>query len=878
MKNENNEIRDFSYHEFKTNSDDFVKDIATLLALGNTTKEARDISKNLKKASVPSKDECWNIVYPNPDFTLLNTTRTITSFEDINSKEYEIVTRDQISHITDTVILRAQTRPKDRIIDSDNIDTTLDEEIGDISKDSATMYLEIYMPKYLCDTELQDPTQQRDGVTIPKLINKKSGEQNAQVRNYHNCFMRIFDNPNEDYSGPAENEIDMVTGDISKFNSASSEWTKLSWFTDFENIFKEDLGIDGSGALRVPVTSSLNNKTKIKVYANIHPNRAIITVVGNPNIDYGDNRYLIGQAYIGAVDSFDFSKADVVGNFGIYTTSSSVPAIPKFKKSYSDTFDGIKTLGSDNNKTPKKIKISTDSDFQEENRTYSTGIKIGTIPFLDAIYGKNRPADEVINYKYHKRNIPRNFDLNIAGGQTTIYTPSIKLVVGSSKSTYTQNIGYYDLIRTNLITTANRNNYSIVSRVYLSPDKYTYPGDFPIKYKLEDKGEYIDINVTYNLQDIYYYLLKFIKPIDTDNYATTIGFQMYSDSYLNSSTYLVDNSSYANSVGLNANVYLLFDEVEERNIQTGGCDRDKYGNLIVCNYQNTYGESTANGTTDFAMYMTASNDYFQKHYFMFSSTEQFMKKYQYGKSAFTDEFFADRIKICHTSEGVRGLLSGLIVIDAESLYPFDELIVNKDFTKYKDRPQETYVYLPLTTPYTPFANSPNERYGTGLEKELKYLEYDDNSKCDGALREVQETHKDIYSVTNGESSVYLLDVSENELDIKWESDDENTLLISTGAEADERRKTLIITNFDDAITVNKDEKVTIQCNYDDTQLEDNRKANWSSSDERIFTVDEKGVITGIMPGKAILTVRHKCIKATMLVRVTEPEPTQEPGA
>ena len=86
MKNENNEIRDFSYHEFKTNSDDFVKDIATLLALGNTTKEARDISKNLKKASVPSKDECWNIVYPNPDFTLLNTTRTITSFEDINSK------------------------------------------------------------------------------------------------------------------------------------------------------------------------------------------------------------------------------------------------------------------------------------------------------------------------------------------------------------------------------------------------------------------------------------------------------------------------------------------------------------------------------------------------------------------------------------------------------------------------------------------------------------------------------------------------------------------------------------------------------------------------------------------------------------------------
>ena len=211
------------------------------------------------------------------------------------------------------------------------------------------MYLELFMPKYLCDTEDTDPLGQLDG-TVPLCINPKNGRKEATIRNYHWCLMRIFDNPNEDFSGPMSNKIDPVTNELVEFNSASSEWGKLSWFTDFEEVFKSDLlgeeaklenGIDP--ILRVPVSSSLTNKTKIRVMANVHPNRAVISVVGNPNVDYNDNRYLISSAYIGAIDSFKNSKKDTEGNFGLYTTSSTVPAIPKETKETTDIFSGLST-------------------------------------------------------------------------------------------------------------------------------------------------------------------------------------------------------------------------------------------------------------------------------------------------------------------------------------------------------------------------------------------------------------------------------------------------------------------------------------------------------------------------------------------------------
>ena len=60
--------------------------------------------------------------------------------------------------------------------------------------------------------------------------------------------------------------------------------------------------------------------------------------------------------------------------------------------------------------------------------------------------------------------------------------------------------------------------------------------------------------------------------------------------------------------------------------QTGGAKRDKFGNPVSSTLDTTYGKNTANGITDFAMYATFTKDYFQRHYFMFAATEEYMQK------------------------------------------------------------------------------------------------------------------------------------------------------------------------------------------------------------------------------------------------------------
>lgn len=851
-----NEIKDFVFHEFKTDADSFVKDLANVLALGNYTKEVKDVSGNLMRKSLPSKEDCWNIVYPNPNFKLIKD-REISSFDEINASEYEIITKDQISKITDSVVVRAVTRPSDRItqqttkVGSDEISKygLLDNDI----EENTVMYLEVYFPKYLCDTELDDPTQQRDGKTVPKVVNLKTGVKDAQARNYHNCYMRIFDNPNKDYSGPAENVIDMVTGDIAEFNSASSEWCKLSWFTDFDEKFKSELGITGSDALlRIPITSSLNNKTKIRVLANIHPNRVLINVTGNPNVDYEDNRYLVGQAYIGSIDSFDFAKKDIAGNFGIFTTSSSVPSIPKFNIKYSEPFNGVNTLGTDGGKTSGKSVISNAG-------AKSAWVNIGTFPWLNNSLLSTRPVDTVIKYTYNRRDVPRDFGANIAGGKTTIYEPSLQVTIGASVNN--EFVSEFGLMNPNVRYNNGYGTYYITAnaRTSISRERVTFPSELPITIdKPIVKDMTVEVQVTYNEQDLYNYIRKYVAQNDGKGLLNDLSYYIYG-----SQDGMVEKPIY---------FYLGFDEVEERTTQEGGSNRDKYGNLVDIKYHQTYGVHTANGTTDFAMYKTDSADYFQSHYFMFSSTEQFMKKHMYGKSVYTNEYFADRIKIVHSAEGVRGALSGMIVIDAESLFPFDELIVNKTFEKYEDKPEETYIYLPLTTPYTPFANSPNERYGVGILKELKYNESNDDSKCEAALREIQDMYKDIYSCTNNEESVYFADKTNNRLEITWDSSDTNIVSFSKGADIEEPTVELKISPENPTLSVGEKKSLSL---LEGEEIVVNDKVIWTSSNEGIVTVSQNGELAGIKIGGAVITARYKSRKVQSEVNVNSTDELDE---
>lgn len=717
-----NKEKNFTYHEVLTDSDNAVKDIARILALGSESEEIIDESGTVIKPSIPIIDQCWEVVYPKADRTLFP---NIEDWNKLQPEEYKVVTDHKISKITDTVILRTKTIPKD--IEVNN--STAMGVNQDLNMDSLEMYLEIYMPPYLCDSEIDDPISQRDNY-IPE-VNDVKGIKNGNkrvARNYHHLFMRIFDNINAAGTGPAPNVIDPVTRDVIKWNSRSSCWSKLSWYTDFEDVFKAPLigeqnkGMQ-EGVVRLPVISGLTSESKIKIWANVNRSRAVLGVMGSPNVDFSDNRYLIGCAYIGQIDSFDFSINDTAGNFGLFTTSSSSPA-----------------MGT----TEVKIRAAVPAIVNGTEVSPGTGaLGSGTkMPFDGGLQMFN-PGTVYEKMAMELTSIPQN---------STI--PNAKDLWGNR---------YIDASTIRIDA-----DFNLTPTELEYKDKY---GVTQVKNIGAPKNITIIPNVEVDEDD-----RKKVK-ISVPLTAILEGFLGKTDAALVSSATGISFKNGPNRCTLKMEyTFSYYTEYTER---SGGVTRDKFGNPISAKLDTTYGKNTANGVTDFAMYATFTKDYFQRHFFMFAATEEFMQKELYGKSAYTGEYFADRIKVVHSSEGPRGILSGMITIDTSSLYPFDELIVNKGFEKYDDKPEELYVYLPITAAYCPFSNSPNGRHGIGILKDIRYpVPVSDEEIVRFAINELDRKYSDLTYVTE---NFPLLEVSQHGATISWKSSNSTLIQIGEGS-------------------------------------------------------------------------------------------------
>lgn len=708
--------KDFVYHEISTDSDNIVKDIARLLAMGIESEEIRDEFGVVVKPASPIKEKCWEVIYPVEDKTAFP---EVEDWNNLLPEEYAAITQHKINKITDKVILKTTTIPKD--IKDKNASTSIGVN-KDLSVDRISMYLELYMPPYLCDSETEDPLLQKTGY-IPKVNDIKSvstliqGPYQVQptriARNYHHLFMRIFDNLNDTKDGPAENVIDNTTRDVIKWNSRSSEWCKLSWYTDFEDLFISDLigkpeEGDRRGVLRSPVIySGLTSETKIKIWANINRSRVVLGVMGSPNVDFSDNKYLMSCSYIGQIDSFDFSVNDTVGNFGIFTTSSSSPAIrqaviktrktePYPKGSVTPSRQTIATIPS---------TIMNPSEYEIEYEIPS----ISSIPF-DAKYVDGGPD----------------------WGDRYVALDTIKV--------------FYRTRSANIITLDNGpwSNSTIADNI-----------EIPCEISLVD-GERSKVKLKIKYKDVIEKTYGSLK-----------------DSALNSTQITLENRYWSNRswnyINATTALELEFSYYTEYQDATGGVIRNKMGGVVKEIYPTTYGKNTANGMRDFAMYATYSKDYFQRHELAFVSTEEFMDKELYGKSVYTGEYLADRIKVIHPSEGPRGLLNGMITIDTSSLNPFNDLIINEGFAKYKDQPEELYKYFPITAPTCPFSSSPNGRHGIGILKDIRYpIPVTDEEIVDFALYEIERKYMDLDTVIE---DFVLIDKSEHGAKITWESSD-----------------------------------------------------------------------------------------------------------
>lgn len=753
--------KNFRYHEFYTDSENFVKDVAKLLALGYATDAIADVVGNIIKPSLPIIDSNWTIVYPAID------KRQFPEVEDwarLTPEEYEKVTKWQLTQITDTAIIKTKTLPK-KVTKTASVATFGFD--SDLDKDTLEMYLEVYMPPYLCDTETDDPLLQRDGyqprVLDPKGFNEKDASTTT-VRNYYHAFFRIFDKLNEKGNGPLENDIDPLTNEILRWNSRSSEWSKLSWYNDFEDKYVSELVskpergmLDGS--VRMPVLPGISLQTKIKLWANVNRDRLVLACMGSPNIDFSDERYLIGCAYVGAIDSFDFSINDTAGNFGIFTTSSSVPSIGE-------------TTTNTRNPRWAGVAVTKPNPANPSQTITDSAVPIdGPITYLDT-----DTAQKAFNLK----NIPSSISYETAPEFSFDLLPQLQNVPKDSTqpgggehwgTTYaiqndarvTITLSYIKTYEHPFDSSLNRHGIEYIrssggTAVVL--ERFT--GKTPPIVAIElDTGSFKMVHDEREKKNV-----KIV--IDTKAFMKKL-----------ESTLGIPVATKEIKVGSFTNFKIAFKLQTQYETQTGGVKRDSFGNIVSVDYRTRYGKNSANGTTDFAMYHTFGKDYFQKHHFMFTSTEEFMQKELYGKSVYTSEYFADRIKIVHGSEGPRGILKAMITVDTSSLYPFDELIVNKDFKKYEDEPEELFVYLPITAPYCPFSNSPNGRHGIGILKEIRYpVPESDEDYVAYAIRELERKYGDMKYIVD---DVSLISASEYGIPITWESTDSVTIQI-TGEE------------------------------------------------------------------------------------------------
>ena len=113
--NPNNEYKVFRYYEGLCTSDDFPKEIAKVLSLGVKYSSFKDEDNNVIQEPTILRDKNWDIVYPAPDSTL-----GIKDYSNMTEEEYKKKINNQVSKISNTVILKTETTPK--VISDLNID------------------------------------------------------------------------------------------------------------------------------------------------------------------------------------------------------------------------------------------------------------------------------------------------------------------------------------------------------------------------------------------------------------------------------------------------------------------------------------------------------------------------------------------------------------------------------------------------------------------------------------------------------------------------------------------------------------------------------------------------------------------------------------
>lgn len=889
--NANNEYRIFKYYEGMCASGNFPKELAKVLALGVQKDPIVDIDGNALGDPMILQEKNWDIVYPAPDSSL----RIEQDMESggLTPERYKEKILNQVSKISDTVILRTETTPKDIEATYDNL--TVD---PDSNKENLVMYLEIYKPTYLANPEEYPLDCERQGIT-PQCITKdmyiqsykssKAIEESLYLNNQ--CSMVVSDDTSvgsitidqttldkyimqiQDTFGtlgaimaPSSvgqtSTIKIETQYLSKIQQSSADLYEfiIKTLNNGEGIEPKVYSILEYVSMSITKETAetyeviLESSRKLKTYT-IRAN-TVIPLKNTPITEvipelYNNGIYIpldkekyamSGTNAIKFLDDIVFEASNdgvlvVRYEYSTGTTQKSITERATLLNNHyvlMRLFDNVNEAGDGpaeniynangdiiqtNSHVSPWSKLAWYRDFEELMvDTLDTDISVNQIHDGTVFVPLETPglnADTKIRYWINTNN--DRFSLIVMGNPSLDYKRDRHLIsacyagkIDSFDHSINDTAGNFSLFtssstepcNTKLTVEKMENNPSdfIMTEKEITDGSYDQAGLLDllaqepegliikkVQYNPASSGQYNIVldEKLYFSRDIWpkYFIMK------SDGTPVTGVTQAFKRNFLiedgKASTVIItlqaDHLGFTNDY----NVYVMFGSYREKYHITSGVTRDVFGNIVDVSKVDDYGINTSDGVTSIMMYHTRSKAYYQKHHMLFATTEEYMSKVMYGKSSYTGEYYADRIKVTHGNDGPRGTMCDILVIDSSSLYAMDELVINKDFKKEPDEMEETFIYFPITAPFSPLSDSPNSRYGFALKKEEREPVYEDEVKLlKIAIDELgyiarggwDPTDKNIFppDVTSNGCRVYwsVLDGTNDTPDTKVEYEDE----------------------------------------------------------------------------------------------------------
>jgi hypothetical protein len=138
------------------------------------------------------------------------------------------------------------------------------------------------------------------------------------------------------------------------------------------------------------------------------------------------------------------------------------------------------------------------------------------------------------------------------------------------------------------------------------------------------------------------------------------------------------------------------------------------GSFIEPSLEKTYGDYTGTGITDLIMTKTKTKRPYQAHKFSLFNGYEFREKTFNGQSLHTGKHPVSDIVVTDIYENDRGILQYCLAVPRVAKEHGAELIYNR----YMSGKEQTYIFLNINAPYTPFNTGPDSLIGIAIRADI----------------------------------------------------------------------------------------------------------------------------------------------------------------